>query len=133
MNRDERLAEPHLLLCFKRAKTRFEGTALGKRYEIQIIGIMRTEDEQKALWAKGRDGDPGRIVTYCDGVIDKSKHQENQDGYSMAIDFAPVKKSTGKIDWLKIVPFYVFGIMCEKEGLTWGGRWRFRDYGHVQL
>lgn len=146
MNTNEQTADHDLLMRFKRAQRRFAASYLGKRYKIQITGILRTDEEQKNLWWKSREMKDGKIVqaknsfgiliphvTYIDGVVDRSKHQANKEGFSEAIDFAPVNKKTGKIDWMRILPFTIFGWMCEKEGLFWGGRWAFRDYGHIEI
>lgn len=141
MDRNLRNADHDLQISFLKAKRRFEKSVFGKRYNIQVIGVLRTDEEQKQIWWHSREMIEEKIVqkkgikhiTYKDGVIDKSKHQANKYKKSEAIDFAPVNRKTGEIDWLKIVPFYVFGRMCEDEGLRWGGRWvNFRDYGHIE-
>jgi len=52
---------------------------------------------KKNLYAQGRDGKGGKIVTYADGIKNKSNHQVKADGYGHAFDFAPYVN--GKIDW----------------------------------
>ena len=65
--------------------------------DFTIVEGVRTEARQKSLYAQGRDGKGGKIVTYADGVKNKSNHQVKADGLGYAIDFAPY--INGKIDW----------------------------------
>ena len=45
-----------------------------KEFDCSVLSGIRTEDEQAALYRKGRS-EPGEIVTYRDGVNKRSKHQ----------------------------------------------------------
>jgi peptidoglycan L-alanyl-D-glutamate endopeptidase CwlK len=108
----------------------------------------RTDAEQIALHAQGRKllpdvnalrktaglspigtVDNSYVVTECDGVKDRSPHQDGR-----AMDYTPVDSSgapvwPGKADprWLAIAECF------ELAGLTWGGRWtKFPDYPHYE-
>lgn len=61
-----------------------------------IIEGLRTTKRQQDIYAQGRTK-PGSIVTYADGVKNKSNHQKKADGFGHAIDFCPV--IDGKLDW----------------------------------
>lgn len=83
----------------------------------------RTTGEQALLWAKGRFGAPGPIVTNCDGIQRKSNHQVREDGYGHAVDSCFVgpdpyltSHKNGALLWA------AFGACCEAVGLIWGGR-----------
>lgn len=99
-----------------------------------ITQAYRSTAEQNALYAKGRNGNPGPIVTNAPGGY--SNHN-----YGLAIDFAlytpsgnEVKWSEsadydrdGEADWAEIVK------IAKKLGFEWGGDWRgFRDAPHLE-
>ncbi|TAL45415.1 MAG: M15 family peptidase [Salinibacterium sp.] len=123
--------------------------------------VMRTQQEQWALWAQGRmsldevnalrlavhfapitaEANKG-TVTNCDGVHSKSNHQGvdyNGVLLSRAIDLAPyvLAPGTGKpfVPWEDIEKFDRIGPVARAEGLIWGGDWppdRI-DRPHVEL
>lgn len=60
----------------------------------------------------------------------QSKHQ-----FGLAVDLAPVRDGRLVIserDPWALRAYMVLGEETEKAGLTWGGRWWFKDYGHVE-
>ncbi|NWG72753.1 MAG: M15 family metallopeptidase [Parvularculaceae bacterium] len=92
---------------------------------------LRTDEEQAALWAKGRTA-PGPKVT-------NAKPGHSYHNYGLAFDIAVVKN--GRPTWDDKVsvdgdetPDYVeVGEIGEQLGLEWGGRWKFRDLPHFQM
>lgn len=92
--------------------------------DFMIVDGMRTIEEQRINVKKGFS------------KTMKSKHLEGR-----AIDFAPiipgVKPSTP--DWTALKKFEQIGALFKKtaveQGLkiTWGGDWKWRDFGHIQL
>lgn len=61
----------------------------------------------------------------------QSKHQ-----YGFAADLAPVRDGRIVIserDPWAMAAYLAMGEEAEALGLVWGGRWSFRDYGHVEL
>jgi peptidoglycan L-alanyl-D-glutamate endopeptidase CwlK len=70
--------------------------------DFSIVYGVRTTAEQQALYTQGRTK-KGAIVTYADGVKNKSNHQIKEDGYGHAIDFCPYVN--GKLDWDNISNF----------------------------
>lgn len=64
--------------------------------DFTIIEGVRTTKRQQDIFAQGRTK-PGKIVTYADGVKNKSNHQVKSDGFGHAIDFCPY--INGKLDW----------------------------------
>jgi len=103
---------------------------------------LRTPKEQLDLFMKGRKIAEGgsivieninKIVTYCDGLNKKSKHQSGN-----AVDvYAYVNnKASWKEDYLKEIALVVLGIAAE-EGirLRWGGNFKgsFKDFPHYEL
>ena len=64
-----------------------------KEIDCTIVCGLRTTHEQQILYAQGRTM-PGPIVTNCDGLIIKSKHQLNNRDECTAVDVVPYP-----IDW----------------------------------
>ena len=59
-------------------------------------------------------------------TANKSKHQ-----HGLALDVVPVVN--GKLQWHDQRLWYKIGLIGEKHGLMWGGRWkRFKDYPHFE-
>jgi len=105
-----------------------------KDFDITIISGIRTQEEQQALYAKGRTA-PGGIVTYKDGVERRSKHQEGN-----AVDIGPYPLDWKDIDRFKEMGWYVLGVanMLYRYGaidseIEWGGKWKWVDLPHFQI
>jgi len=107
-----------------RAKLR-EATGI----DIKAISKVRTEEQQKKLYAQGRGkGDKRPIITELDGTTKKSKHQTGE-----AADIAFVDKR-GKTIKPNDKLWNTFGRLAREEGLIWGGDWKsLVDKGHIQL
>lgn len=61
----------------------------------------------------------------------QSKHQ-----YGLALDAAPLKSGRLLIserDPWAMEAYRVLGEEAEKVGLTWGGRWKLKDFGHIEM
>jgi peptidoglycan L-alanyl-D-glutamate endopeptidase CwlK len=99
-------------------------------FPMVITAGLRTAEQQHALWQKGRD-EQGEIVTYADGYLKKSNHQEREDGYGHAVDLAFL---VGKQpSWAETHPWALYGLMVKSQGLVWGGDWKMRDRPHAEL
>lgn len=107
----------------------------GSPYDFGVASGVRTTEQQKALYAKGRTV-PGKIVTNCDGVKKKSNHQAKADGYGYAVD---LYGWDGKALWDKASLSAIAGHIKEAAQkypckLQWGGDWKsFKDYPHIEL
>ena len=91
-----------------------------------VVQGNRTQAEQNALYAQGRTK-PGNIVTWTKN----SKHIGGN-----AIDFAALVN--GKISWNdKLYPQIAAAFKRAakelKVGIEWGGDWKTKDWGHIQL
>jgi len=106
-----------------------------KEYDCTVIYGVRSLGEQQGLYAQGRTID-GNIVTNCDGVEKRSKHQ---DGY--AVDVVPWPVDWKDFNRIRTFGWYVKGIAqmlkrCGKidNDIRWGGDWhRFVDYPHFEI
>lgn len=91
-----------------------------------IVQGNRTQAQQNRLYAQGRTS-PGPIVTWTR----KSKHIGGK-----ALDFAALVN--GKINWdAKFYPpiaaAFHLASMETGIGIEWGGEWRTKDFGHIEL
>ncbi len=118
-NRDwERLDSSFLqqaLLVFARMEAR--------GYPLALLEGYRSPERQDELAALGAH------VTHAKAF--RSKHQ-----YGLALDAAPVRDGklviSEKDPWA-MEAYRAFGEEAEKVGLIWGGRWSFKDYGHIEV
>lgn len=105
-----------LLLVFKIMKESYG-------YEMVLLEGYRSPERQAALYAQGPS------VT---GVgANRSYHQ-----FGLAADSAFVRD--GKVvisekDPWAMQGYRLYGEVAEQVGLTWGGRWKLMDFGHVEL
>ncbi|AOY02210.1 peptidase M15 [Jeongeupia sp. USM3] len=92
-------------------------------YPLALLEGYRSPERQDAL--AGQEN----LVTKARGG--QSKHQ-----YGMAVDLAPMRG--GKIviserDPWAMQAYTALGEEAEAAQLTWGGRWSFKDYGHIEV
>lgn len=91
----------------------------------------RTEKRQKELYENGRKNNK-KIVTYKDGIIRRSKHQEGK-----AVDIVPYVD--GKYDWnnvaaYKVIIEHIKAIAKELNiEIRSGGEWNMGDWPHIEL
>lgn len=94
----------------------------GRGYPFALLEGYRSPERQEKL------ADLGSHVTSARAF--QSKHQ-----FGLAADLAPVRG--GKLiiserDPWAMEAYLALGEEAEKAGLTWGGRWWFKDYGHLE-
>ena len=91
--------------------------------DVIITSTYRDAESQNALYAQGRTT-PGKKVTNAAGG-------DSFHNWRVAFDFVPV--SNGKAVWDDAALWERCGVIAEKVGLEWGGRWkRFADRPHCQ-
>lgn len=92
-------------------------------YSFALLEGYRSPERQEKL------ADLGGHVTNARAF--QSKHQ-----YGMAADLAPLREGRLQIserDPWAMQAYAALGEEAEKAGLVWGGRWWFKDYGHVEV
>jgi len=91
-------------------------------YPFALLEGYRSPMRQDAL------ADAGTHVTNARAY--QSKHQ-----YGLALDAAPVRNGrlviTERDPWA-MEAYLALGEEAERAGLTWGGRWKLKDYGHIE-
>lgn len=130
MSRDLTKAVPLLQEFFPLLKKRYEEIHPG--CELFVTHVDRTPVEQLHLFVQGRLPEfPGEVVTWKDGFVGKSKHN---DIPAEAIDVAV--KVKGKVSW---DPEYILkiGALVPDLGyagrIKWGGVWSSKDLYHFEI
>lgn len=103
-------------------------------YPMFVVSGVRTDEEQRKLYAQGRTS-PGRKITYIDGINKRSKHQINKiTNYGHAVDCAFINLPDTDKDETWDGPWELYGVLAETLGLDWGGRWKtLVDRPHIEL
>jgi peptidoglycan LD-endopeptidase CwlK len=94
-----------------------------------VVSGLRTAAEQNALYAQGRNGAPGHIVT-------NAKAGYSMHNYGLAVDVVPyLSGKSGQLNWDSNTPqFRAMVAALEAQGLVWGGEWKiFPDPDHFQM
>jgi len=105
-----------------------------KEWDCTVVSGLRTDEEQQALYAKGRTED-GQIVTYKDGVVNKSKHQ-----LGLAVDVVPYPSLYSDEKIMNDFGLYVLDVAMDlrqsgkiDSRIVWGGTWNWKDLPHFQI
>lgn len=125
-SRDPKYLNPLLQEFWPKLRAWYMGKFPGRA--IFLTCTHRTPEEQAAIFAQNK---PGHILTRCDGVKIKSKHNEMP---AQAFDIAISEK--GIVQW-KEVYYIPLGRAIEelgyKDRVRWGGWFSFRDYPHFEV
>ncbi|WP_334190941.1 M15 family metallopeptidase [Noviherbaspirillum sp.] len=92
-------------------------------YPMALLEGYRSAERQDML------ADSPQHVTNARGY--ESKHQ-----YGLALDAAPIRDGRLVIserDPWAMQAYQALGEEAEKVGLVWGGRWKLRDFGHIEM
>lgn len=121
--------------------------------DIIITQTLRTEDEQRAIYAQGRESlanvnqfrqlaGMGPIPASDNKIVTRASSAKNSyHGYGLAFDIAITDKSGKRIDWSKnsdwnsdgISDWLQVGKLAKECDLEWGGLWSsFPDIPHYQ-
>lgn len=93
----------------------------------KMIEGLRSSAYQHQLWLKGRNGNPGPIVTYKDGFDHKSNHQSG-----LAADIG-IFNDGAYIEEPDAETMAYYGHLVRLHGLQWGGNWTsFIDQPHAE-
>jgi peptidoglycan L-alanyl-D-glutamate endopeptidase CwlK len=117
-DRDWRRLDAPFVQTVLRVMARLEA----RGYPMTLLEGYRSPERQDALAGQST------LVTKAKGG--QSKHQ-----YGLAIDLAPVRN--GKVviserDPWAMSAYLALGEEATTAGLTWGGNWSFKDYGHIE-
>lgn len=96
-------------------------------FPMRICQGARTLAEQQGLYAFGRTK-PGLIVTHADGVVSKSNHQIQADGFGHAVDCCFLTDPFGEKQ-----PWPLYCLMVDTIGLKSGIHFPSPDRPHAEL
>lgn len=117
-DRDWSRLDPGFVQVILRVMVRMEA----RGYPMTLLEGYRSPERQDALAGQAN------LVTKAKGG--QSKHQ-----YGLAVDLAPLKNGkvviTERDPWA-MAAYLALGEESKAAGLTWGGDWSFKDYGHVE-
>jgi peptidoglycan L-alanyl-D-glutamate endopeptidase CwlK len=93
-----------------------------------IAETRRTEQRQNDLYKQGRNGNPGPVVTSCQGA--QCPHVEGR-----ALDVYPVQDGRPLIQEATPTDMQIVGTVGEAAGFEWGGgaSWRHKDRPHWEV
>jgi peptidoglycan L-alanyl-D-glutamate endopeptidase CwlK len=92
--------------------------------DILITSTYRDAESQNALYAQGR--------TIAGKKVTNAKAGDSFHNWRCAFDFVPIVN--GKAQWSDVATFDRVGIIGEKLGLTWSGRFvKFPERAHFQF
>lgn len=118
-NRDWGRLDPNFASIVLQVFARLEA----RGYPFTLLEGYRSPERQDAL------ADTGAHVTNARAF--QSKHQ-----YGLALDAAPLRSGrlviSEKDPWA-MDAYMALGEEAERAGLLWGGRWRLKDYGHIEI
>ncbi|WP_263771375.1 M15 family metallopeptidase [Propionivibrio soli] len=118
-DRDWNKLDPQFMQALLRMLSRLES----RGYSFALLEGYRSPERQERL------ADLGSSVTNARAF--QSKHQ-----YGLAADIAPVRDGRLVIserDPWAMEAYTALGVEAERAGLTWGGLWSLKDYGHVEM
>ena len=95
--------------------------------KLTLTCTHRSVEEQQAIF---KQNEPGKILTHCDGVIKKSKHN-----YLPAQAFDVAVIIDGKAQWQEIFYIPMLKAISElgySERIRAGGNFSFRDWPHLE-
>lgn len=114
MSRDIKDLFPPIQPLAEELKSQIQQNVCSNGLLVIFSSTLRTIAEQNKLYAQGRNGDKGKIVTYAKGGY--SFHN-----YGLALDIAFIRPDS-TLDW-SIALFNKSGLLGQKLGFNWGGSW----------
>lgn len=106
---------------------KFLATDASKKANVRILSGTRTYAEQNALYARGRYGNQGPIIT-------KARGGQSNHNFGIAWDIGLFDANgtyiTKDADYIS----FAKKVLSKMGSLEWGGNWNsFKDYPHYQL
>ena len=103
---------------------------------LQVLARLQSRGYTFALLEGYRSPDRQEKLADLGGHVTSARAFQSKHQYGVAADLAPV--SDGKLliserDPRAMQAYLALGEEAEKSGLTWGGRWWFKDYGHIEI
>ena len=102
---------------------------------LQIMKKMKERGYSLALLEGYRSPERQDNLAQMGTMVTKAKGGQSRHQYGLAVDLAPMKDGkviiSEKDPWASEV-YAALGEEAKAAGVTWGGNWSFRDYGHIE-
>ena len=99
--------------------------------DVLMTAGLRTPAEQLALYSRGRTWRGEWVVSDASQIVTHALPEQGPHCRGAAYDLCQIIHE--KCAWERLDLFQRLGVMGESLGLTWGGRWKMRDYPHHEL
>lgn len=101
-----------------------------------VIKIMKEKHGYDMVIVEGYSPERQTVLFEKVEKVTQSKSLQSYHQYGLAADCAFLKNGRmvmSETDPWVMKGYKLFGQLAEAEGLTWGGKWTFKDYGHTEL
>lgn len=102
---------------------------------LQIMKRMKERGYSLALLEGYRSPERQDELAQLGTMVTKAKGGQSRHQYGLAVDLAPMKDGkviiSEKDPWASEV-YAALGEEAKAAGVTWGGNWSFKDYGHIE-
>lgn len=111
---------------------------LNPQFVQQVLQLMKKMQERGyplALLEGYRSPERQDDLAQLANVVTKAKGGQSKHQYGLAVDLAPIKDGKVVISEKDPWAFDAYQALGEEAvalGLTWGGKWSFKDYGHIE-
>lgn len=127
---EKKIAELHPAIRDKAKAMILEAEKDG--HHLRIYEALRSFERQMQLYNQPfdkKDNDGDGLIDEADEKVTNAKPGDGFHNYALAFDVVEIKD--GQALWQNPNWGYI-GLLGEKHGLEWGGRWNFKDYPHFQ-
>lgn len=102
---------------------------------LKVFARMEARGYPMALLEGYRSPERQEMLTALGGHVTRARAFESRHQYGLALDAAPLlngKLVISERDPWAWQAYQALGEEAERVGLIWGGRWKLRDYGHIE-
>jgi len=103
---------------------------------LRILGRLQERGYTFALLEGYRSPERQEMLADIGGHVTNARAFQSKHQFGLAVDLAPVRDGRlviSELDPWAMQAYVALGEEIEKAGLVWGGRWSFKDYGHVEM
>lgn len=103
---------------------------------LQVFDRLRERGYTFALLEGYRSPERQDVLAAMGSHVTSAKAFQSKHQYGMAVDVAPLRDQrfvVSERDPWAMAAYLALGEEAARAGLDWGGRWWFKDYGHIEL
>ncbi|WP_245615835.1 M15 family metallopeptidase [Andreprevotia chitinilytica] len=102
---------------------------------LRVMAKMEARGFSLALLEGYRSPERQDMLAEGHQVVTKAHAYQSKHQFGLAVDLAPMRDGhivLSERDPWAFEAYQTLGEEAEAAGLTWGGRWGFKDYGHIE-